>query len=95
MKLSVQSTIRMAMVFSFIALGISMHNVARAQEKQILSMTEFTVKIGHEKQFEEGIKAWKACYLENKGEWTWSMWKVRRIILLQQFLNTARLRLLK
>jgi hypothetical protein len=75
MKLSVQKTIRMAMVFLFFATGLLMNNVARAQEKQILSMTEFTVKIGHEKQFEEGIKAWKACYLENKGEWTWNMWK--------------------
>jgi hypothetical protein len=36
----------------------------------LMSVTEFTVKPGHEMQFREGIKAWKACYLENKGEWT-------------------------
>ena len=75
MKISEQRTIRLAMVFLFIAAGLLMNNVARAQEKQILSMTEFTVKIGHEKQFEDGIKAWKVCYLENKGAWTWTMWK--------------------
>jgi hypothetical protein len=75
MKTSKQKTVRMAMVFLFIAAGLLMNSVARAQQKQILSMTEFTVKVGHEKQFEDGIKAWKACYLENKGAWTWNMWK--------------------
>lgn len=75
MKTSLQKTIRMAMVFSFIATGLLMNNVARAQQKQILTTTEFTVKVGHEKQFEDGIKAWKTCYLENKGVWTWNIWK--------------------
>jgi len=75
MKLSVQKTSRMAMVVLFIVAGLSMNSVAQAQEKFILSTTEFTVKNGHERDFEEGIKAWKACYLENKGEWTWTMWK--------------------
>ena len=75
MKLSVQKTIRMAMFFLFVATGLLMNNVVRAQEKMILSSTEFTIKGGHEKQFEDGIKAWKACYLENKGEWTWTIWK--------------------
>jgi len=75
MKTSKQKTVRLAMVFLFIAAGLFMNSVARAQQKQILSMTEFTVKVGHEKQFEDGIKEWKACYLENKGAWTWNMWK--------------------
>lgn len=75
MKLSEQITNRMAMVILVMAASLMMHNVARAQGNQILSVTEFTVKIGHEKQFVDGIKAWKACYLENKGEWTWTMWK--------------------
>lgn len=72
---TLQKTIRLAMVFLLFAAGLSMNNVARAQQKQILAMTEFTVKVGHEKQFEDGVKAWKTCYLENKGEWTWNMWK--------------------
>lgn len=63
------------MVFMFVAAGLFMNKVAAAQEKFILSSTEFTIKVGHESQFEEGVKAWKACYLENKGEWTWTMWK--------------------
>ncbi len=37
-------------------------------------MTEITVKYGHEAQFIEGVKSWKACYLENEGENKWSMW---------------------
>jgi len=75
MKLFAQKTIRMAMVFLFIASGFVVNNVVRAQDKFILSMTELTIKNGHEWQFEEGVKAWKACYLENKGEMKWTMWK--------------------
>ena len=75
MKLTKQKMIQMTMIIVFIVAGVNVGNVARAQEKFILSMTEFTVKSGHERQFENGIKAWKDCYLENKGEWTWTMWK--------------------
>ena len=75
MNLAVQKTKQMAMVFMFVASVLLMSNHALAQEKFILSTSEFTIKTGHESQFEEGVKAWKACYLENKGEWTWNMWK--------------------
>ena len=75
MKKFVQQTIRMAMVIIIIAAGLLMTNPSWAQEKLILTTNEFTVKNGHKSQFEEGVKAWKACYLENKGEWTWTMWK--------------------
>ncbi|HSM49545.1 MAG TPA: hypothetical protein VK872_17120, partial [Draconibacterium sp.] len=75
MKLSVQKTKRMVMVLLFVVSAFLMSKNAMAQEKFILSSTEFTIKVGHESQFEEGLKAWKACYLENKGEWTWTMWK--------------------
>lgn len=66
---------RTAMILLFVATGLFAGSQVQAQEKYILSTTEFTVKNGHEKQFEDGIKAWKACYLENKGEWTWTMWQ--------------------
>ena len=75
MKLSVQKMKGNAMAFMFVALGLLMTDYVQAQGKFILSTTEFTVKSGHESQFEEGVKAWKACYLENKGEWTWTFWK--------------------
>jgi len=64
-----------------VSLGIALIGVtipfALAQEEPLgplMSVTEFTVKPGHEMQFREGIKTWKACYLENKGEWTWRLW---------------------
>ncbi|HSJ67695.1 MAG TPA: hypothetical protein VK921_08470 [Anditalea sp.] len=41
---------------------------------QLVSITEFTIKSGHNEQFREGVKAWKACYLENEGDWTWRLW---------------------
>ena len=63
------------MIALFVVAGLSKSSVAQAPQKFILSTTEFTVKSGHSSQFEEGVKAWKACYLENKGEWTWTMWK--------------------
>ena len=75
MKLFVKKSIRKAMVFLYIASGIIVFNKAQAQEKFVLTTTEFTIKNGHASQFEEGIKAWKDCYLENKGEWTWTLWK--------------------
>ncbi|NBC03728.1 MAG: hypothetical protein GVY20_08510 [Bacteroidetes bacterium] len=43
-------------------------------EPMLLSITEFTVKMGHNLAFQEGVKSWKECYLENDGEWTWNMW---------------------
>ncbi len=59
-----------------LTMGILPVNTANAQEdgSMILSVTEFTIKPGHNTQFREGVKAWKACYLENEGDWTWSIW---------------------
>ncbi len=41
----------------------------------LMSVTEFTIKPGHELQFQEGVKAWKECYLAENGEWTWRIWQ--------------------
>ncbi|MCA1758173.1 MAG: hypothetical protein LC658_00245 [Bacteroidales bacterium] len=63
--------------FVFIAVSTLFSNGIQAQETEkgfILSVTEFTIKSGHDMQFREGVKAWKACYLENGGEWTWNLW---------------------
>ncbi len=62
----------------FIAVSTLFSKGVEAQETErgfILSMTEFTIKPGHNNQFREGVKSWKACYLENEGEWTWNMWR--------------------
>jgi hypothetical protein len=40
----------------------------------LLGMTEFTIKPGRDTKFMEGVKAWKECYLENKGTWSWDVW---------------------
>ncbi|NCQ15847.1 MAG: hypothetical protein GW810_13825, partial [Flavobacteriales bacterium] len=48
---------------------------AQNNEKALLTMSEITVKQGHNAQFMEGVKQWKECYLENKGEETWNMWQ--------------------
>lgn len=67
-----------AFAFVFIAVSTLFSNGVQAQEAEkgfILSMTELTIKPGHDNQFREGVKAWKACYLESGGEWTWNMWR--------------------
>lgn len=48
--------------------------LAQTFEKGILSMTSVTVKQGHRVQFEEGVKKWKDCMLENGTEDNWNMW---------------------
>lgn len=67
--------IRVATTLVLITAGLVVSNVLQAQERFILTTTEFTIKNGHERQFENGVKAWKSCYLENGGEWTWTMWR--------------------
>jgi len=61
------------MTFFFVTIHLNV-NGQDAPLGHLLSVTEFTVKPGHEVQFREGVKAWKACYLENKGDWTWRLW---------------------
>jgi hypothetical protein len=41
----------------------------------LMSVTEFTIKPGHDLQFQEGVKAWKECYIAANGEWTWRIWQ--------------------
>jgi hypothetical protein len=57
--------------------GLISAPAVQAQDEEnnmLLSITEFVVKPGHNTQFMEGVKAWKECYLEHEGEWTWNMW---------------------
>lgn len=49
--------------------------IAQENESFLLNMSEITVKQGHEAQFIEGVKSWKACYLENEGEDKWNIWR--------------------
>lgn len=56
MKLFVQKTIRLAIIFVFNEAVVFLKNVTSVQEKFVLSTTEFTIKSGHSSQFEEGKK---------------------------------------
>ena len=49
--------------------------LAQEDKGYILGLSEITVKEGHDAAFMEGVKAWKECYLENKGEDHWNMWR--------------------
>ncbi|OMP30393.1 hypothetical protein BKM32_13510 [Mangrovimonas sp. DI 80] len=43
--------------------------------RRMLNLTEFTVKMGHNSQFKEGVKMWKKCYNDNNGTFKWNMWQ--------------------
>lgn len=52
--------------------------MALAQEEEkgkLMSFSDFTIKMGHAAQFEDGVKKWKECYLEAGGEDSWNFWK--------------------
>jgi len=67
----------LSVLIAGILTGLFTAPAAQAQDEErsiILSATEFTIKPGHNTQFMEGVKTWKACYLEHDGEWTWNTW---------------------
>ncbi len=73
-----QLMIHVVMAFAFVTSSMFFASATQAQEDErgfILSLGESTIKPGHEAKFREGVKAWKACYLENGGDWTWTMWR--------------------
>jgi hypothetical protein len=59
----------------FLLLFLPLMAVSQTADKKLLVMREFTVKEGHASQFSEGMKMWKACYLENGGTNKWNMWR--------------------
>ncbi|QYA24289.1 hypothetical protein G3I01_01785 [Gramella sp. MT6] len=44
------------------------------EESRILHMFELKLKMNERQKFEEGMKKWKDCYLENGGTDTWNVW---------------------
>ncbi|WP_445736212.1 hypothetical protein [Mariniflexile sp.] len=44
------------------------------QESFMLNLTEFTIKFGHDSNFQEGVKKWNKCYQENNGTDKWNVW---------------------
>lgn len=65
----------MVLILSILIATPQFTHFAYAQEQGIiLHTTDFTIKNGHGEKFREGVKAWKACYLENNGDWEWNVW---------------------
>jgi hypothetical protein len=58
----------------FVMLLLPFVVIAQENESFLLNMSEITVKPGHEAQFVEGVKSWKACSLENEGQDKWNIW---------------------
>lgn len=65
------------LIMSIFIVAIFCSNILNAQniEATLLTASEITVKNGHNAQFMEGVKLWKECYLKDKGENTWGMWR--------------------
>ncbi|GGD11274.1 hypothetical protein [Hyunsoonleella pacifica] len=49
--------------------------ISQNDDSFLLTLSEVTVKPGHNAQFIAGVKAWKECYLKNEGKDKWNMWK--------------------
>ncbi|REE24767.1 hypothetical protein [Winogradskyella pacifica] len=47
---------------------------AQEDESNIMQLTEYTIKFGHNSTFVEGVKKWNKCYKENNGTNKWNVW---------------------
>lgn len=81
-------TVVMVLFFTIISSNVF---AQEADQSQILSLSEFTIKAQHDSQFRAGVKDWIDCYLENDGEWEWNMWRrvqgVGNVYVLSSFMN--------
>jgi hypothetical protein len=68
-------TIKLIMTAAIVAILSTGMLTAQTTVSGILNSSEITVKPGHNAQFLDGVKKWKACYLENEGGNKWSMLK--------------------
>jgi hypothetical protein len=67
--------VSLAIMAMVLTMAVSKVTFGQRQEGSVLlNSTEFTIKPGHNTKFQEGVKAWKACYIENEGTWHWDMW---------------------
>jgi len=68
-------TIKMMITTVIVAVFSITLLTAQNNESILLTVSEITVKQGHNAQFIEGVKKWKECYLENNGKERWSIWR--------------------
>ena len=48
--------------------------ISQEDESRILQMFELKIKMNQNQKFNEGMKKWKDCYIENKGVDSWNVW---------------------
>jgi hypothetical protein len=53
---------------------LPMTAIAQENTNSLMTISEFTIKPGHNDQFLEGVKLWKETYLKNKGKDHWALW---------------------
>lgn len=58
----------------FLVLLLPCIAIAQVAERQILTMSELTIKQGHNEQFKAGVKMYKECYEKNNGTSSWGLW---------------------
>ena len=59
----------------FLIVFVPMLALSQNNETALLTVSQITVKQGHNAQYIEGVKKWKECYLENNGENNWNVWR--------------------
>ncbi|MCG9973379.1 hypothetical protein [Christiangramia crocea] len=47
---------------------------SQEEDSRIMHMWELTIKANQGQKFQEGMKKWKDCYLENEGVDSWNVW---------------------
>jgi hypothetical protein len=75
MKTQFKSMMKACLAFGMILSFIVSSFAQNEPLGPLMTVTEFTIKPDHDLQFQEGVKAWKECYLAEKGEWTWRIWQ--------------------
>lgn len=60
--------------FLILALVLPIFMYSQESTSPILSLYQFTLKEGHQKQFYEGMEQWKKCYIDNGGKQEWNVW---------------------
>ncbi len=64
-----------AFLFAITTMQTTNLSAQNNNESELLTVSEITVKHGHNAQFIEGVKKWKECYLENNGTDNWNIWR--------------------
>lgn len=67
--------IGIAVLLATSASSVSAQENGQEQQGHLLNVHDLHVKIGHDREFRDGMSAWKSCYLENDGKGSWGVWR--------------------